>query len=156
MWQTLSTTLDAVRCVVGLRATVHSGKVYDKSAKQWSWPWYRAKLQGQIHDGISSEAEAAAHAAEEAQPKRKKSSVRPEAVQFYFEYRDIMAGRGLIAQASFRQLQHIAPELYGDVNEHTHKRLRRSGALKPSGGSCEKITGGVILHLQELAKKITK
>ena len=40
--------------------------------------------------GISSEAEAAAHAAEEAPPKRKKSSVRPEAVQFYFEYRDFM------------------------------------------------------------------
>ena len=73
--------------------------------------------------GISSEAEAAAHAGEEAPPKRKTSSFRPDAVQFYFEYRDFMFGRGLTAQASFRQLQHIAPELYGDVNEHTQKMV---------------------------------
>ena len=38
--------------------------------------------------GISSEAEAAAHAAEDAPPKRKKSSVFPEALQFYFDYLD--------------------------------------------------------------------
>ena len=49
--------------------------------------------------GISSEAEAAAHAAEETPPKRKKSSVRPEAVQFSFEYRDLMVIRGMPAQA---------------------------------------------------------
>ena len=63
----------------------------------------------QALEGISTEAEAAAHAAEEATPKRKKSSARTEAVQFYFECRDFMVDRGLTAQASSRQLQHIAP-----------------------------------------------
>ena len=81
--------------------------------------------------GISSEAEAAAHAAEEAPPKRKKSIVRPEAGQFYLEHRDFMVGRGLTAQVSFRQLQHIAPELYGDVDERKQKMetLWRTQAL---------------------------
>ena len=64
-----------------------------------------------------------------------------------------MVGRGLTAQASFRQLQHGAPELYDEVSENTHNRWKRSGALKPSGGPCEKIFGGLILHLQELAQK---
>ena len=41
---------------------------------------------------ISSEAEAEAHATEEAPPRRRASSVRPEAVQLYLEYRDSMVG----------------------------------------------------------------
>ena len=31
----------------------------------------------------------------------------------------------------------------------THSRWKRSGAFKPSGGPCEKITGGPILHMRE-------
>ena len=32
-----------------------------------------------------------------------------------------MVGRGLTAQASFGQLQHIAPEMCGEVDEHTQQ-----------------------------------
>ena len=33
-----------------------------------------------------------------------------------------MVGGGLTAQASFRQLQHVAPEVFDEFNEHTHKK----------------------------------
>jgi hypothetical protein len=53
---------------------------------------------------------------EESPAKRQKVVVAPEAVQFYFEYTDIMIPRGLSVNACIRQLQFIAPELYSSMD----------------------------------------